>query len=201
MINLNDVLLYLDCPKKFALSKAGVVKEASDNDKLKAKVKDAILKCLQNNLTVVQFADEVGTITHGKTNVKVDSLYNLIQDNKDKLLDKDYRLSVALKTPTNGYEQSLYYNLYQVLECENKELKFNVIVLNINPKLEQITLAPRTQEQIKEAKLMVQSVDRIINTVEKEQLVYIKRPNNINCSSCCYNKECKPLCFTREETK
>ena len=189
MINLNDVLLYLDCPKKFALSKAGIVKDASDNDKLKTKVKDAILKCLQSNLTVVQFAEEVGTITHGKTNVKVDGLYKLIQENKDKLLDKDYRLNVSLKTPTNGYEQSLYYNLYQVLECDNKELKFNVVVLNVNPKLEQVILSPRTQEQIKEAKLIVQSVDRIINTVEKEQLVYIKRPNNINCSSCGYNKE------------
>ena len=200
-MNLKEILMYLDCPKKFALSKAGVLAEKSDNDKLKTKVKEAVLKVLQENLSLEKFKELLGgdIITHGKTNVKVDGLYKLIQDNTDVLLDKDCLLIVSLRTP--NYEQSLYYNLYQVIECDNKELKFNVIVLNVNPKLEQVTLAPRSLEKIEEAKVLIKGVERIINTVEKEQLVYIKRPNNINCSSCVYNKECKPLCFTREESK
>ena len=194
MKNLNEVMLYLDCPRKYSFEKVGLKKEKSDNDKLKQRVKDAIKKYLENDLTLLQFTDEVGII--GKT--KVDALYNLIQENKDKLLDKDYILTVVLKTPTDGYERSLYYNIHQVINCENKELKFNVIVLNVNPKLEQVTLKPRTEEQVKEVTELVKSVDRLIDMVEKEQLVYIKRPNNITCSSCVYNNECKPICFTRE---
>ena len=194
MKSLNEVMLYLDCPRKYSFEKVGLKKEKSDNDKLKQRVKEAIKKYLENDLTLLQFTDEVGII--GKT--KVDALYNLIQENKDKLLDKDYILTVVLKTPTDGYERSLYYNIHQVINCENKELKFNVIVLNVNPKLEQVTLKPRTDEQVKEINELVKSVDRLIDMVEKEQLVYIKRPNNITCSSCVYNSECKPICFTRE---
>lgn len=194
MKSLNEVMLYLDCPRKYSFEKVGLKKEKSDNDKLKQRVKEAINKYLEKDLTLLQFTDEVGII--GKT--KVDALYNLIQENKDKLLDKDYILTVVLKTPTDGYERSLYYNIHQVINCENKELKFNVIVLNVNPKLEQVTLKPRTEEQVKEINELVKSVDRLIDMVEKEQLVYIKRPNNITCSSCVYNNECKPICFTRE---
>lgn len=194
MKSLNEVMLYLDCPRKYSFEKVGLKKEKSDNDKLKQRVKEAIKKYLEKDLTLLQFTDEVGII--GKT--KVDALYNLIQENKDKLLDKDYILTVVLKTPTDGYERSLYYNIHQVINCENKELKFNVIVLNVNPKLEQVTLKPRTEEQVKEINELVKSVDRLIDMVEKEQLVYIKRPNNITCSSCVYNSECKPICFTRE---
>lgn len=194
MKSLNEVMLYLDCPRKYSFEKVGLKKEKSDNDKLKQRVKEAIKKYLEKDLTLLQFTDEVGII--GKT--KVDALYNLIQENKDKLLDKDYILTVVLKTPTDGYERSLYYNIHQVINCENKELKFNVIVLNVNPKLEQVTLKPRTDEQVKEINELVKSVDRLIDMVEKEQLVYIKRPNNITCSSCAYNSECKPICFTRE---
>lgn len=194
MKSLNEVMLYLDCPRKYSFEKVGLKKEKSDNDKLKQRVKEAIKKYLEKDLTLLQFTDEVGII--GKT--KVDALYNLIQENKDKLLDKDYILTVVLKTPTDGYERSLYYNIHQVINCENKELKFNVIVLNVNPKLEQVTLKPRTEEQVKEINELVKSVDRLIDMVEKEQLVYIKRPNNITCSSCVYNNECKPICFTRE---
>ncbi len=194
MKSLNEVMLYLDCPRKYSFEKVGLKKEKSDNDKMKQRVKEAIKKYLENDLTLLQFTDEVGII--GKT--KVDALYNLIQENKDKLLDKDYILTVVLKTPTDGYERSLYYNIHQVINCENKELKFNVIVLNVNPKLEQVTLKPRTEEQVKEINELVKSVDRLIDMVEKEQLVYIKRPNNITCSSCVYNSECKPICFTRE---
>lgn len=194
MKSLNEVMLYLDCPRKYSFEKVGLKKEKSDNDKLKQRVKEAIKKYLEKDLTLLQFTDEVGII--GKT--KVDALYNLIQENKDKLLDKDYILTVVLKTPTDGYERSLYYNIHQVINCENKELKFNVIVLNVNPKLEQVTLKPRTDEQVKEINELVKSVDRLIDMVEKEQLVYIKRPNNITCSSCVYNSECKPICFTRE---
>jgi len=194
MKSLNEVMLYLDCPRKYSFEKVGLKKEKSDNDKLKQRVKDAIKKYLEKDLTLLQFTDEVGII--GKT--KVDALYNLIQENKDKLLDKDYILTVVLKTPTDGYERSLYYNIHQVINCENKELKFNIIVLNVNPKLEQVTLKPRTDEQVKEINELVKSVDRLIDMVEKEQLVYIKRPNNITCSSCVYNSECKPICFTRE---
>lgn len=194
MKNLNEVMLYLDCPRKYSFEKVGLKKEKSDNDKMKQRVKEAIKKYLEQDLTSLQFADEVGII--GKT--KVDALYNLIQENKDKLLDKDYILTVVLKTPTDGYERSLYYNIHQVINCDNKELKFNVIVLNVNPKLEQVTLKPRTEEQVKEINELVKSVDRLIDMVEKEQLVYIKRPNNITCSSCVYNAECKPICFTRE---
>lgn len=194
MKSLNEVMLYLDCPRKYSFEKVGLKKEKSDNDKLKQRVKEAIKKYLEKDLTLSQFTDEVGII--GKT--KVDALYNLIQENKDKLLDKDYILTVVLKTPTDGYERSLYYNIHQVINCENKELKFNVIVLNVNPKLEQVTLKPRTDEQVKEINELVKSVDRLIDMVEKEQLVYIKRPNNITCSSCVYNSECKPICFTRE---
>lgn len=194
MKSLNEVMLYLDCPRKYSFEKVGLKKEKSDNDKLKQRVKEAIKKYLEKDLTLLQFTDEVGII--GKT--KVDALYNLIQENKDKLLDKDYILTVVLKTPTDGYERSLYYNIHQVINYENKELKFNVIVLNVNPKLEQVTLKPRTDEQVKEINELVKSVDRLIDMVEKEQLVYIKRPNNITCSSCVYNAECKPICFTRE---
>ena len=194
MKSLNEVMLYLDCPRKYSFEKVGLKKEKSDNDKLKQRVKEAIKKYLEKDLTLLQLTDEVGII--GKT--KVDALYNLIQENKDKLLDKDYILTVVLKTPTDGYERSLYYNIHQVINCENKELKFNVIVLNVNPKLEQVTLKPRTDEQVKEINELVKSVDRLIDMVEKEQLVYIKRPNNITCSSCVYNSECKPICFTRE---
>lgn len=194
MKSLNEVMLYLDCPRKYSFEKVGLKKEKSDNDKLKQRVKEAIKKYLEKDLTLLQFTDEVGII--GKT--KVDALYNLIQENKDKLLDKDYILTVVLKTPTDGYERSLYYNIHQVINCENKELKFNVIVLNVNPKLEQVTLKPRTDEQVKEINELVKSVGRLIDMVEKEQLVYIKRPNNITCSSCVYNSECKPICFTRE---
>lgn len=198
MKNLNEVMLYLDCPRKYSFEKVGLKKGKSDNDKMKQKVKEAISKYLETEMTALQFADEVGTISHGKTVVKVDGLYNLIKENKDKLLDKDYILTVVLKTPTDGYEKSLYYNIHQVINCENKELKFNVIVLNVNPKLEQIILKPRTEAQVKEINELVKSVDRLIDMVEKEQLVYIKRPNNITCSSCVYNSECKPICFTRE---
>ena len=198
MKNLNEVMLYLDCPRKYSFEKVGLKKGKSDNDKMKQKVKEAISKYLETEMTALQFSDEVGTISHGKTVVKVDGLYNLIKENKDKLLDKDYILTVVLKTPTDGYEKSLYYNIHQVINCENKELKFNVIVLNVNPKLEQIILKPRTEAQVKEINELVKSVDRLIDMVEKEQLVYIKRPNNITCSSCVYNAECKPICFTRE---
>ena len=194
MKSLNEVMSYLDCPRKYSFEKVGLKKEKSDNDKMKQRVKEAIKKYLEQDLTALQFADEVGII--GKT--KVDALYNLIQENKDKLLDKDYILTVVLKTPTDGYERSLYYNIHQVINCDNKELKFNVIVLNVNPKLEQVTLKPRTEAQVKEINELVKSVDRLIDMVEKEQLVYIKRPNNITCSSCVYNAECKPICFTRE---
>lgn len=194
MKSLNEVMLYLDCPRKYSFEKVGLKKEKSDNDKLKQRVKEAIKKYLEKDLTLLQFTDEVGII--GKT--KVDALYNLIQENKDKLLDKDYILTVVLKTPTDGYERSLYYNIHQVIDCANKELKFNMIVLNVNPKLEQVTLKPRTEAQVKEINELVKSVDRLIDMVEKEQLVYIKRPNNITCSSCVYNSECKPICFTRE---
>lgn len=194
MKSLNDVILYLACPRKYSFEKAGVVKERSDNDKMKQRVKEAIKKYLEKDLTASQFAEEVGTI--GKT--KVDALYNLLQENKAKLLDKDYILTVVLKTPTDGYEKSLYYSIHQVIDCANKELKFNVIVLNVNPKLEQVTLKPRTEAQVKEINELVKSVDRLIDMVEKEQLVYIKRPNNITCSGCVYNSECRPVCFTRE---
>lgn len=198
MKNLNEVMLYLDCPRKYSFEKVGLKKDKSDNDKMKQKVKEVINKYLETEMTALQFANEVGTISHGKTVVKVDGLYNLIQENKDKLLDKDYILTVVLKTPTDGYEKSLYYNIHQVINCDNKELKFNVIVLNVNPKLEQIILKPRTEAQVKEINELVKSVDRLIDMVEREQLVYIKRPNNITCSSCVYNAECKPICFTRE---
>ena len=170
MKNLNEVMLYLDCPRKYSFEKVGLKKGKSDNDKMKQKVKEAISKYLETEMTALQFADEVGTISHGKTVVKVDGLYNLIKENKDKLLDKDYILTVVLKTPTDGYEKSLYYNIHQVINCENKELNE-----------------------------LVKSVDRLIDMVEKEQLVYIKRPNNITCSSCVYNAECKPICFSRDK--
>ena len=35
---LDEVLLYLECPRKYSLSKVGAVKEMSDNDKTKLKV-------------------------------------------------------------------------------------------------------------------------------------------------------------------
>ena len=200
MKDLNDVMLYLDCPRKYAFSKAGVVKEVSDNDRTKSKVKEAVSEFIKSNISLDKFKEIIGgdIITHGKTTVKVNAIYNLVETNKDKLNDESYILTVALRTPTDGYEKSLYYNIHQVINCENKELKFNMIVLNVNPKLEQITLAPRTKEQVDEVNLIVKGVDRLIDMVEKNQLVYIKRPNNITCSSCSYNGECKPICFTRE---
>lgn len=198
---LDEVMLYLDCPRKYSLAKAGAVKIVSDNDTMKSKVKEAIKQYLASSISLEKFKEIAGgeSITHsGKTTVKVENIYNLVKDNIDKLSDKDYILTVALKTPTGGYEKSLYYNIHQVVNCENKELKFNVVVLNVNPKLEQITLAPRNRDQALEIKLLVNAVDRLIDMVEKNQLVYIKRPNNISCSSCPYNGECKPICFTRE---
>lgn len=200
MKDLNDVMLYLDCPRKYSFSKAGVVKEVSDNDRTKSRVKEAVSEFIKSNISLDKFKEIIGgdIITHGKTTVKVDAIYNLVETNKDKLSDESYILTVTLRTPTDGYEKSLYYNIHQVINCENKELKFNMIVLNVNPKLEQITLAPRTKEQVDEVNIIVKGVDRLIDMVEKNQLVYIKRPNNITCSSCPYNKECKPICFTRE---
>ena len=200
MKSLNEVMLYLDCPRKYSFSKVGVVKEASENDKTKSKVKEAVLEFVKSNISLDKFKEIIGgeTISHGKTTVKVDAIYSLVEANKDKLNDDSYILTVALKTPTGGYEKSLYYNIHQVIDCENKELKFNMIVLNVSPKLEQIILPPRTKEQVDEVNLIVKGVDRLIDMVEKNQLVYIKRPNNITCSSCPYNNECKPLCFTRE---
>lgn len=197
---LDEVMLYLDCPRKYSLAKAGAVKEMSDNDKTKSKVKEGIKEYIASNISLEKFKEIIGSelITHGKTTVKVEAIYNLVKDNIDKLNDTSYILTVALKMPTGGYEKSLYYNIHQVVNCENKELKFNVIILNVTPKLEQIVLPPRNEDQALEIKLMVNSVDRLINMVEKEQLVYIKRPNNITCSSCVYNSECKPICFTRE---
>ena len=197
---LDEVLLYLECPRKYSLSKVGAVKELSENDRTKSKAKEAIKQYVTSSISLEKFKEIIGgeTISHGKTTVKVEAIYNLVKDNIDKLNDKDYILTVALKMPTGGYEKSLYYNIHQVVNCENKELKFNVIILNVTPKLEQIVLPPRNEDQALEIKLMVNSVDRLINMVEKEQLVYIKRPNNISCSSCPYNAECKPICFTRE---
>ena len=197
---LDEVLLYLECPRKYSLSKVGAVKEMSDNDKTKSKVKEAIKEYIASNISLEKFKEIIGseTITHGKTSVKVEAIYNLAKDNIDKLNDKDYILTVALKMPTGGYEKSLYYNIHQVVNCNNTELKFNVVILNVTPKLEQIVLPPRSKDQTLEIKLMVNAVDRLIDMVEKEQLVYIKRPNNISCSSCPYNSECKPICFTRE---
>ena len=202
-MKLDEVMMYLDCPRKYSFSKAGVAKEVSDNEKTKSKVKEAIKQYLTSSISLDKFKEIIGgdTITHGKTTVKVDAIYNLVETNKDKLGDESYILTVALRTPTDGYEKSLYYNIHQVINCENKELKFNMIVLNVNPKLEQITLVPRTKEQVEEVNLIVKGVDRLISIVEKEHLMYIKRPNNITCSSCPYNKECKPICFSREVTK
>lgn len=194
MANLNDVLLYLECPRKFSFAKANVEKSLSDNDKMKKRVKEVVLRTLKENLDITKFVDEIGAV--GK--VKTDVLYKLIQDNKDKILDENKILVVALKTPTDGYEKSLFYNIHQVIEKGNKELHFNVIVLNVTPKLEEVTLKPRSPEQINEINLLMKSVERVINVVEKEQLVYLKRPNTISCNACVYNAECKPLCFTRE---
>ena len=197
---LDEVLLYLECPRKYSLSKVGAVKEMSDNDKTKLKVKEAIREYIASNISLEKFKEIIGseTITHGKTTVKIEAIYNLVKDNIDKLNDTSYILTVALKMPTGGYEKSLYYNIHQVVNCNNTELKFNVIILNVTPKLEQIVLPPRSKDQTLEIKLMVNAVDRLIDMVEKEQLVYIKRPNNITCSSCVYNSECRPICFTRE---
>ena len=66
MKSLNEVMSYLDCPRKYSFEKVGLKKEKSDNDKMKQRVKEAIKKYLEQDLTALQFADEVGII--GKNN-------------------------------------------------------------------------------------------------------------------------------------
>ena len=198
-MELKKIINYLDCPRKYSLEEVGATKILSDNTQLKIKVKEAVMKKIKEDISYDKFVEIVGAndITHGKTTVNMRKLYLLLEVEADKL--KDNIVTVSLRTPTNGYEQSLYYNISQVINYGNKELTFACVILNTTPKVDIIKLPPRTEEQVKEINDLLKSVERAIQAVEKEKLAYIKRPNNITCAACEYNKECKPICFYKED--
>lgn len=196
MKNLNEVMMYLDCPRKYSFATVGGMKEdMSPNTIVKVNVKKAVTELIQNNIDLDKFKSIVGgdTITHSnRTNIKTELLYNLI---KNSDLKKDDEIKIALKK--TDYSKSLYYTMHQVLERDNKELVFKVVILNTVPVIDIITIAPRSKSEVLEVNQLFTGTNRLIEMVDKNNLIYIKRPNNINCSTCLYNKECKPICFTR----
>lgn len=196
MKNLNEVMMYLDCPRKYSFATVGDMKEdMSPNTIVKVNVKKAIEELLKDNISLDKFKSIVGgdTITHsGRTNIKTELLYNLIKNSDLKTSDN---IKVSLKK--TDYSKSLYYAMHQVIEKNNEELVFKVIILNTVPVIDTITIAPRSKEEIDEVNQLYIGTNRLMEMVDKNNLIYIKRPNNINCSTCLYNKECKPICFSR----
>lgn len=198
MKTLDEIMAYLDCPRKYSFMTVGDIKEdMSPNTIVKVNVKKAVTEVLKNNIGLDKFKSIVGgeTITHsGRTTIKTELLYNLIKNSDLKETDE---IKVVLKK--TDYSKSLYYTMYQVIEKQNAELVFKVIILNTVPIIDTVTLAPKSKSEVMEVNLLNMGVNRVIDLVDKNNLLYIKRPNNISCSGCLYNKECKPLCFTRKD--
>lgn len=198
MKTLNEIMSYLDCPRKYSFATVGGMKEdMSPNTVVKVNVKKAIDELIKNNIDLDKFKSIVGgdTITHsGRTNIKTELLYNLIKNSDLKDTDE---IKIVLKR--TDYSKSLYYTMHQVLERDNKEMIFKVVILNSVPVIDTVTIAPRSKEEVDEVNQLYVGTNRLIEIVDKNNLVYIKRPNNISCSGCVYNKECQPLCFTRKD--
>lgn len=195
MKSLNEIMYYLECPRKYSFyGTSNVEQELSDNDKLKKKVKEGVLKILKENISYDAFIREYST--HEITEVtNVSKLYEIVDTNRAAFTDNTI-IKIALRKV--DVDTSLYYNMSQVLENDNKELTFNTIILNKTPKFEQFKMQPRTKEQVEEINNQFKSIERIIDIVEKDNLPFIKRPNAITCKGCIFNKECKPICFERE---
>lgn len=198
MKTLDEIISYLDCPRKYSFTQVvGMKEDMSPNTLVKVNVKKAIVELLINKIDLDKFKSIVGgdVINHsGRTNVKTELLYNLI---KGSDLKKDDEIKVVLRK--TDYNKSLYYTMHQVLERDNKELVLKVIILNTVPVIDTVTIAPRSKKEIDEVNQLYVGTNRLIEMVDKNNLVYIKRPNNISCSGCVYNKECEPLCFTRKD--
>lgn len=186
---LDEILAYLECPRKYSfINLVGVKEDLSKNSLIKKSVVNAINKYRENKMSAMEFANLIDN------NIQTDllELYNIVCE-----LKPEDEVKVVLKT--YDFNKSIYYSLYQVVERNNEPIKYKVIVLNKHPKVMDVVLEPRTKEQVEEINNLIKGTSRVIDIVEKEQLPFIKRPNNISCSSCLYNKECKPICFERED--
>lgn len=189
MKSLNEILAYLDCPRKYSfINLVGVREDLSKNAIIKRSIINAIEKYRKDKINLIDFAKLIDK--ESQTDIK--ELYDITCS-----LNKEDEIKVVMKT--YDFNKSLYYNIHQVIERENKELKYKVIVLNRHPKVMDVIIPSRTKEQVDEINNLFRGTQRIIDIVEKESLPYIKRPNNISCSTCLYNKECKPICFERQD--
>lgn len=189
MKTLNEIMAYLECPRKYSfINLVGVKEDLSKNSLIKKSVINAINKYRESKICVVDFAK----LLDENIQTDIEELYNIVCD-----LKSEDEVKVVLKT--YDFSKSVYYNIHQVIEKDNKELKYKVIVLNKHPKVIDVVIPSRTKEQVEEINNLVKGTQRVIDIVEQENLPFIKRPNNISCSSCLYNKECKPICFERED--
>lgn len=196
---ISAVVSYLSCEKQYEYEKNGVEKREQDNQMLKTVLHKAITELFDENLTKEAFIKRVGTdyVTHGVARpvvISVADIYDVLLENKDKIDLTKQILKIEYKTPST-YATSLYYNLHQVIEKQNEELKFCAVILNKKPVVAEYSLPVKTQEETIFLKSLYENVIKRLDTTE----TYLTKVGPISCVSCAFNYLCKPVGFTKEQ--